>query len=151
MKSGPYHEVPVKSVWVKDSYINDIRVRRKTDKVLHRIDKLVEDISGTMDRSELTYLYCELFFATNYWLNNYLATETMKNSRQPAIAALRSFVEGELAGYFHCDEHAVEQRMRSHFTTFMSSLWCVDRPVGRLHQGRLNPSRGKAGEIQAGF
>jgi hypothetical protein len=133
MRTTPYQTIPSSNKWYFDSYI--VRAVRKNDKVLKRIDRLLKDIGSAKDAGETTYLLCELYFATNYWLNNYRATYSMNNRREPAVRMLREFIENRLASTFNCSQRMVRAKLQKYYTKTLTAhgVWCDrDAPVLRL-------------------
>ena len=142
MKTTTYTRFPTKNAWEKDSWINDFRVTRKSDPVLKRIDNLLGNVSLASDGAEKKYLECELYFATNYWLNNYLAVTNMRKERAPAVRMLRQFVETDLARSLKCHPQMLRPRLQKHFAKSINShgVWC-DRSLSPLTIARRDKYR----------
>ena len=142
MRTTPYLNIPTRRAWEKDSWISDFRVTRKSDPVLKRIDHLLEDVGSAKDAGEVTFLDCELYFATNYWLNNYLATNNMKRVREPAVRMLRQFIETQLAKSFNCGVQMLRPRLQKLYSKTMNphGVWC-DMGMTALTEARRQKYR----------
>lgn len=153
MKTTPYTKIPAKRQWKKDSWVNDIRVKR--DPVLKRIDDLLGRVPSAQDGGEEKYLECELYFATNYWLNNYLATTQMRREREPAVRMLRQFIETDLSRTLKCTPQMLRPRLQKHFVktinahgVFVDRGGDVDLSLARRHKYRISFECGKAYWLQ---
>ncbi len=150
MKNTPYLTLPTEKIWKKDSAVRDIMVKRKTDPVLIRIDNLVKDLNRARDGGEITYLYCELFFASNYWINNYRATRSMNNKRERPVCMLRDFCEKQLAAAFQCGTQMVRAKLQQYYGTSVTphGIWCDKDisylPLARRQKFRLVFEHGRA-------
>lgn len=105
-----YSTVPRAVQWAEDTFSKDFRNEAKADAVLHRIDQFIFSLQSVTDDGQKKYMLCELFFATNYWLNN----PSRKGVHQPgwykvqaAVSGLKAVVRRTLAHIFRCAEGQV--------------------------------------------
>jgi len=124
MKSLTYQTIPNFSTWKSDSKVNSIRVRRKHDPILSRIDNIIQAIEHSTDNGEALYLRFELFFSTNFWLKSIKqqhAMAKMQPKREPAIRALFRCNAKALAASFECGVQALPNVLEQHFGRALSA------------------------------
>jgi hypothetical protein len=137
-----YLSMPSLFQWkMKDSYIRDIRVTRRSDKILCGIDSIVEAIGKSNKNGMRNYLMVELYFATNYWLRNFQLVRTnqpvrtdpkldriqflragMHPGREDAIRALCRYSIEQMAKGFGCGVQAVPTQLERYYGRTMGSL-----------------------------
>jgi len=123
MKSITYQTIPNFGAWKSDSKVKDIRVRRKHDPILLRIDNIIRAIETSTDNGEALYLRFELFFSTNFWLKSIKQQHTMEKmqpGREPAVRALFQCNAKALAASFDCGVQALPNVLEQHFGRTLS-------------------------------
>jgi hypothetical protein len=144
-----FYSFPRKSQWVRDSKLGWRDSGRRQDKVLLGIDDMVQAVSETVEPQQLTYLYCELYFATNFWLRNFEANRTMNGDRETAIRALHVYVELLLMRAFQCPHRMLRARLQKFFGKILSphGVWCDRRTTytkGQFETFRIVFESGRA-------
>ncbi len=118
-----YKEIPTKHNWKRDSSVSSIRVTRRSDPVLLRIDGLLGALEKTKDAGERMYLLFEVFFATNYWLKNLKLSSKlgkMHPSREEAIRALFRCVAHDFSKRLGCGVQALPNELEIYFGKSLS-------------------------------
>ncbi len=117
-----FTSIPSPNEWRRLSYVNDIRVRRATDRVLTRIDDLVKSLSrSALDDGARKYLLAELYYSTNYWLRNSEGNPEMHKDRRSAVGALFGCSERALAKALGVPLSLVGPKLEKHYACSLSA------------------------------
>ena len=107
-----YQSIPPYTQWKND--IKELAGERKSDRVLKRINILVRSLGKASSDGERSYLLCELYFSTKYWMRNAPPTIQQKQHAAP-LAALLVCVVRQLERLFDCDRTMLPAKLQQHY------------------------------------
>ena len=120
MSSKPYAICPTFAQWKKDSSVK--LAKRSKDSILKRIDEIVKAIERGQDAGVKSYLFCELFFCLDKWLEMHNVSKGRSGSsgRKKAVERLYKFVANQLCLWFATSINVLPKKLEEMFGREMS-------------------------------
>lgn len=112
-KAKVYQATPTLEQWKKDSSV--ALVRRSDDKILTRIDTLIDEYRKCQDGYVKIQLKADLFFTLDYWLKDVKRNTSMNKDRTPAIYGLYQFTAETLAQSLGTTINVLPEYLERHF------------------------------------